>query len=272
MVGVSQRGLNIVLVFGCRVVTQTGRFAWSFLILQMAHEFSWTVPEQGSIKAAYAGGYLLTQIPGGLGGARLGNKIFQTISVLSSALGLLLVPVLLHRLDSIPGAPSSAVGAQLVLFITGMCCGAQMPTGTALCKAWTLPTENSWTSSISSIASVLSSLFNALVVAALAEAIGWRATMLTLSATTFIYLVAVTILVHETPASMGAALPEGEASLFRRANMIKSNDIQDQRARPDQSQGTTPQKKRGGRSPSPAKAALGASSSLRKLFAQPATW
>lgn len=249
--GFTKRGVNIVLCVGCRVITQLGRFAWSFLILQMADEFSWTRAEQGAIKAAYAGGYLLTQIPGGVGGARYGNKIFQCGSVLSSALGLLLVPLLLPILDTIPGAPSSAVLAQQVLFFTGMCCGAQMPTATALCKAWTLPTEKAWTSSISSIAGVLSSLLSALVVAALADAVGWRATMLSLSAISFVYFVAVTIFVTESPGSKGAALPASEATLFRKTNMLV----------PKQPEAR-----------SPAKAAVGASGELRQLFTQRATW
>jgi MFS family permease len=268
MTSFSKRGLNIVLCVGCRVVTQLGRFAWSFLILQMAAEFSWTGAEQGAIKAAYAGGYLLTQIPGGVGGARYGNKMFQCGSVLSCALGLLLVPLLLPMLDSIPGAPSSAAFAQQVLFFTGMCCGAQMPTGTALCKAWTLPTEKAWTSSISSIAGVLSSLLSALVVAALADAVGWRATMLSLSSVSFIYFAIVVLFVAESPDSMGAALPASEAALFRKTNMLGTKQPKARRA--GTGQGVP---KRRSRSPSPAVAAVSAMpGGLRQLFTQRATW
>lgn len=247
----TKRGVNIVLCFGCRVLTQLGRFAWNFLILQMADEFSWTGAEQGRIKAAYAGGYVLTQILGGIAGSKFGNKMFQCCSVLASAIGLLIVPLLLHRLESIPGAPSTAKAAQLVLFVTGVCCGPQMPTSTGFCQNWCLPSEKAWASSISSLAGVLSSLLNTIVIAAVADVLGWRYTMFTLSTVSFAYLGVLVMLTSETPLAMGSELPESEAELFRNANMLGTAL-------------SAPSKK--------SRDTALASTSLQLLFTNPATW
>lgn len=257
------RGLNIILCLGCRFLCQLCRFSWSFLILQMTLEFNWTGSEQGSIKAAYAGGYLLSQIPGGIGGAKIGNKFFQCLAVGASGLGLLIVPPLLDQLKGNPDAPSSALVVQVVCFAMGLCAGPQHPTATAFCKGWCVPAEKSWTSSLDSLSSVLSSIINTLVVATIVDTLGWRYTMLSLGGVALAYLFLVIFLTTETPSSAGAALTVEEAKLFRKARMLAPLPG---RSAPSQTHSRSRSK-----SASPSRPTRGGGS-VKMLFTSSATW
>ena len=266
----SARGLNVLVACVVRVVCQVDRLAWSFFVLEMAHELRWTNSEQGTVKAAFAGGYLLTQVVGGLAGDRYGNKIFQVLSTVVLCAGLCAVPLLVDALD----AGQSASVASSVYFLMGLACGPQHPTGSALLKKWCLPSEKGWVSTADSMSSVLGSLVNMLLVAKMVQLLGWRHSMFVLAGVTAVVTVVFVVLADDAPRASGAryALAPDEIQLFHDAGMLEG-------VRGQPSRGKQP---RSSRSPSPAAAAKQAAakdgtatsqgSAARLLFGSKATW
>jgi MFS family permease len=205
---------------GVRFLAQLDRLAWNYLILAMATEFVWTDMEQGTVKAAFAGGYLLLQIVGGILGDMYSNKAFQMGALVIAGLVMGLAPVMADTngpLGALAG-PSTAAAAY---FLMGLACGPQHPTSTAHQKQWCLPAEKNQVSSNGALGSVLGSLLACAGVAQLIGLVGWRATFYVLAAATFLFTVVYTKYVPEMPVDH-KTMPEDERQLYRTAGMLKN--------------------------------------------------
>merc|ERR1719399_1351821 len=128
---------------GNRGLCQLNRLAWSYLVLSMAAEHGWSDAEQGTVKASFAGGYLLLQVAGGVLGDHFGNKPFQVAALAACALAMGAAPLAADL-----GGPAGARGAAAVYFLLGLALGPQHPTSTAHQKKWCLPAETDEMSTI----------------------------------------------------------------------------------------------------------------------------
>ena len=211
------RTKTILLVSCARVMVGVARMAFSFFVVALATEFSWSTADQGRVKASFAFGYLFTQIPGGMAGDRIGNKIFQVLALLSCAVATMVIPTLIAA----TGPESSPWIVEAACTLMGFCCGAQHPTMTALMKKWCLPAEKNWVSSMESLATVSGSLINCLFVAYLTAALGWRNAMYCVSALNWVALAGIMV-VADAPTASGGWMPLSaeEAALYRAEGML----------------------------------------------------
>ena len=240
-----------------RFVVNLDRMAFSFFVVAMADELGWSTADQGRVKSAFAFGYMFTQIPGGIAGDRAGNKIFQSLALLSFALGLGCIPSLVVAV----GADASPQIVERTCFLVGFCCGAQHPTMTGLIKSWCLPAEKNWCVSMESIFTVGSSLANCLIVAYLTIELGWRNTMYVLSAMTWLSLIVFHLVVSDRP--MATGLCTEEAALYRAEGML----IEDKAA-----PAASPKKGTGGAADATANSTGAGVGSVRALFMNKGTW
>ncbi len=214
---------TIILVSLVRFMVNLDRMAFSFFVVAMASELGWSAADQGRVKSAFSFGYMFTQIPGGIAGDHTGNKKFQTLSLLSFALGLGGIPSMVTAV----GADASPRVVEWACFLVGLCCGAEHPTMTGLIKNWCLPAEKNWCVSMESVSTVGSSLANCLIVAYLTTAVGWRNTMYVLSAVTWLFLIVFQLMVSDGPTATGGrlTLSAQEAALYRAEGMLVEQKV-----------------------------------------------
>ena len=211
------RTKTLLLVSGARVMVGVARMAFSFFVVALATEFDWSTADQGRVKAAFAFGYLFTQVPGGMAGDRIGNKIFQVLALISCAVATMVIPTLIAT----AGAESSPWIVEVACTLMGFCCGAQHPTMTALMKKWCLPAEKNWVASMESLATVSGSLINCLFVASLTASLGWRNAMYCVSALNWLALAGI-LVIADAPTASGGWMPLSaeEAALYRAEGML----------------------------------------------------
>lgn len=163
--GANGRIQQAYLLFGTRVVCQATRLAWAPLLIPMSEEMGFGHSKQGQILSAFSFGYLFTQILGGMAADRYGGKPVQTLSLVASALGMLLIPVIVHK---------GYFALCLVYFLMGLCQGPQHPGYNAMAAVWFGAAERGWVSSVCEAGPVCGTLLALLISPRVAAVYGWR--------------------------------------------------------------------------------------------------
>ncbi|GAB5362508.1 hypothetical protein AAMO2058_000803100 [Amorphochlora amoebiformis] len=153
------------LLFGTRVACQSTRLVWAPLLIYISKELNLGHKEQGQILSSFSFGYLFTQVLGGMAADRYGGKPVQTLSLVASALGMLLIPVVV---DYGYWALCS------VYFVMGVCQGPQHPGYNAMAAIWFRASERGWVSSIGEAGPVCGTLLALLIAPRMAADFGWR--------------------------------------------------------------------------------------------------
>mmetsp|Transcript_28543 Transcript_28543/g.55546 ORF Transcript_28543/g.55546 Transcript_28543/m.55546 type:complete len:476 (-) Transcript_28543:249-1676(-) len=153
------------LLFGTRVALQATRLAWAPLLVYISKELKLGYQEQGQVLSSFSFGYLFTQVLGGMAADRYGGKPVQTLGLVASALGMLLIPVVVDygywMLCS-------------VYFVMGVCQGPGHPGYNAMAAIWFRASERGWVSSVCEAGPVCGTLLSVLIAPQLAKYYGWR--------------------------------------------------------------------------------------------------
>jgi len=153
------------LLFGTRVVCQATRLAWAPLLIYISKELNLNHAHQGQVLSSFSFGYLFTQVVGGMAADKFGGKPVQTVSLVGSSLGMLLIPVVV---DYGYWALCS------VYFLMGLCQGPSHPGYNAMAAIWFRASERGWVSSVCEAGPVTGTLLSLLIAPRLAATYGWR--------------------------------------------------------------------------------------------------
>lgn len=153
------------LLFGTRVVCQATRLAWAPLLIPISAELNLGHAQQGQVLSSFSFGYLFTQVIGGIAADRYGGKPVQTVALVASSLGMLLIPVVV---DYGYWALCSTY------FLMGICQGPQHPGYNAMAAIWFGAAERGWVSSVCEAGPVCGTLAALLFAPQLASNYGWR--------------------------------------------------------------------------------------------------
>mmetsp|Transcript_28694 Transcript_28694/g.50506 ORF Transcript_28694/g.50506 Transcript_28694/m.50506 type:complete len:532 (+) Transcript_28694:1-1596(+) len=163
--GANGRMRQAYLLFGTRVACQATRLAWAPMLIYISEELNLGHKEQGQILSSFAFGYLFTQILGGMAADRYGGKPVQTLALVASSLGMLIVPVVV---DDGYWALCS------ISFMMGLCQGPQHPGYNAMAAIWFRAGERGWVSSVCEAGPVTGTLLALSLAPSLAAKHGWR--------------------------------------------------------------------------------------------------
>jgi ACS family glucarate transporter-like MFS transporter len=159
---------QILLLTLCRGIFQMSRNCFGPLFVSMATEYSYSPAEKGMLLSAFAAGYALTQVPGGLAADYWGSKPLLVLGLLTSAGSMFLVPV---------AADAGVVYLWWLLFLMGFTQGPTYPAQQVAVSKWAnTPTLKSLNANIAPAGSTLGSLLALGFTPFLEGRLGWRST------------------------------------------------------------------------------------------------
>eukprot|EP00928_Gymnodinium_smaydae_P075598 TRINITY_DN58607_c0_g1_i1.p1 TRINITY_DN58607_c0_g1~~TRINITY_DN58607_c0_g1_i1.p1 ORF type:complete len:528 (-),score=118.31 TRINITY_DN58607_c0_g1_i1:108-1631(-) len=173
--------LQIRLLACARAVFQMSRITMGPLVVAMATEYGYTSEEKGQILSAFAGGYALTQVVGGLAADRYGGAPVLTFGVATSGICGLLVPF---------AADMGVWYLWWLLWFMGLTQGPTYPAQLVTTARWATGSLRSYASALGGVGSTAGSLLALGVTPVLAERAGWRITSLAFGFATLAFGVA----------------------------------------------------------------------------------
>mmetsp|Transcript_118022 Transcript_118022/g.328094 ORF Transcript_118022/g.328094 Transcript_118022/m.328094 type:complete len:417 (-) Transcript_118022:175-1425(-) len=135
------------------------------LMVDMASEHGYTAEQKGLLLSAFAGGYALTQIAGGLAADRFGGAPVIFVGLLSSALSLLLLPF---------AAGAGFLRLWWLLWAMGFMQGPTYPAQLVSTAKWSMGSLRSYASALGAAGSTSGSLLALGLTAPLASRCGWH--------------------------------------------------------------------------------------------------
>mmetsp|Transcript_8442 Transcript_8442/g.20755 ORF Transcript_8442/g.20755 Transcript_8442/m.20755 type:complete len:479 (-) Transcript_8442:221-1657(-) len=181
------------LLFGTRVACQSTRLAWAPLLVYISKELNLNHAKQGQVLSSFSFGYLFTQVLGGMAADRYGGKPVQTMSLVGSALGMLLVPVVVDYGFS---------ALCMIYFVMGLCQGPQHPGYNAMAAIWFRAAERGWVSSVCEAGPVTGTLLALLIAPRLAATYGWRTAFTTFGMLATIWSIIWQHFAHSNPSEL----------------------------------------------------------------------
>jgi ACS family sodium-dependent inorganic phosphate cotransporter len=135
--------------------------------VDLSAEYSYTPEDKGNILSAFAGGYLLTQVVGGMMADRYGGKPMLLIGLVTSSMALLLLPL-----------ASDAGIHQLwwLLWLMGLMQGPTYPAQLVTTARWATGSLSSYASALGGAGSTGGSLLALGLTPVFAARVGWRST------------------------------------------------------------------------------------------------
>jgi len=175
-----------------------GRFVWYPLTVLIALELGLDQVQQAELISAYALGYLLPQVAGGMIADAVGGKSVQTVALLALAGGMLSGPTI-----------ADVAGVRglywLHLFI-GITSGMQQPAYACMVTAW-FPQHQLGSVQVASNMHVLMFELAATgIVPLIGSWIGWRQTFIVIGVSTFAYLPVWMLMAQSWPRNRGAKM------------------------------------------------------------------
>jgi sugar phosphate permease len=167
-VDIERLQLTQIRLLACtRGVFQMARICMGPLAVNIAAEYGYNAEQKGSILSAFAAGYAITQILGGLGADRFGGKPILLMGLVTSGGGLLLLPF---------AANAGLSQLWLLLWMMGVTQGPTYPAQIATTAKWASGSLRSYASALGGTGSTAGSLMAMGLTPMLAERIGWRST------------------------------------------------------------------------------------------------
>lgn len=159
--------LQIRLLACARGIFQMARICMGPLAVNMAAEYGYTSEQKGQILSAFAAGYALTQVVGGLAADRFGGKPFMLLGLLTSGGSLILLPF---------AADVGVFHLWWLLWVMGLTQGPTYPAQQVQTAKWASgsPAMRSYASALGGTGSTAGSLLALGLTPMLAERIGWR--------------------------------------------------------------------------------------------------
>eukprot|EP00933_Yihiella_yeosuensis_P058169 TRINITY_DN5844_c0_g1_i2.p1 TRINITY_DN5844_c0_g1~~TRINITY_DN5844_c0_g1_i2.p1 ORF type:complete len:524 (-),score=98.85 TRINITY_DN5844_c0_g1_i2:81-1586(-) len=155
------------LLFGCRMVCQANRILLGALLPAIRKDVGFTDAETGSLLSAFASGYMLTQIIGGVVADRLGGKWMLQLAINSVTLGSLVAPFAIDR---------GFWPAYCTYFLMGLMEGPSFPTSGSMLSKWITASERATAASLADTGGSIGGLVALGGGPILATQIGWRST------------------------------------------------------------------------------------------------
>mmetsp|Transcript_32315 Transcript_32315/g.74978 ORF Transcript_32315/g.74978 Transcript_32315/m.74978 type:complete len:427 (-) Transcript_32315:292-1572(-) len=170
--------LQVQLLAGARGVFQMSRICIGPLVVSMAAEYNYTAFQKGQILGAFAAGYALTQVVGGVVADRLGGAPLLVFGLGTSAGSLILLP----------WAADTGVGNLCwLLWFMGLTQGPTFPAQLASVSKWASGSLRSYASALGAAGSTAGSLLALGLTPVLAARLGWRITGHVFGVATFLF-------------------------------------------------------------------------------------
>ncbi|MFU8796191.1 MAG: MFS transporter [Dehalococcoidia bacterium] len=168
------------------------------------HDLALSYTRAGALVSAYSIAYGISQFPGGLAADRLGSRVVLAIGVAGVALAGLLV-----------GMSPNYVFMAVMLVVMGIAGGGYHPSASPLVSASVRPEYRGRALGLHQIGGTASFFLGPLIAAAIAGALGWRGTFITVAIPTLCLGIVFYLLLGKagyagTPAAKGAGVPAAQ--------------------------------------------------------------
>jgi ACS family sodium-dependent inorganic phosphate cotransporter len=178
------------------------------LAVNIAAEYGYTSEEKGQILSAFAAGYALTQVAGGLAADRFGGKPLLLLGLLTSGGSLILLPF---------AADVGIYNLWWLLWAMGLTQGPTYPAQQVQTAKWATGSLRSYASALGGTGSTAGSLLALGLTPILAERAGWRWTSFVFGIITLVFAV--------LEGLFGQSAPSWSESPMRSASVQQTVDM-----------------------------------------------
>lgn len=205
--------VQIRLLASTRGIFQMSRICIGPLLVNMSAEYNYTPEQKGTILSAFAAGYALTQVLGGLAADRFGGKPLLLLGLVTSGGSLLVLPL---------AADSGVFVLGWLLWIMGFTQGPTYPAQIVTTAKWATGSLRSYASALGGTGSTAGSLLALGLTPVLAERIGWRWTSWFFGLSTLLFGVLEAWYGQSAPASTleGPCAPQHQATKSEDCNHV----------------------------------------------------
>ncbi|CAE8691863.1 unnamed protein product [Polarella glacialis] len=172
------RWVMCCLLFGCRLVCQANRILLGALLPIIRKDVGFSDQEAGQLLAAFASGYMLTQILGGALADRLGGKWILQLAINAVSIGSLAAPFAIDQ---------GFWPAYWTYFLMGLLEGPSFPTAGSMLSKWIPATERATASSLADTGGSVGGLLALGGGPILATMVGWRSTFMVYGACSVVF-------------------------------------------------------------------------------------
>eukprot|EP01049_Picozoa_sp_SAG25_P003780 SAG25_NODE_224_length_11578_cov_10.606325_7_plen_386_part_00 len=159
------------LCFGARGVGQANRILLGAVMPVMVAELGFGTVDKGKLLGAFASGYALTQLIGGIAADRVGSKYILLLALLAVSLGSITAAFL--------GAPGGSIGALWTCyFLMGLLEGPSYPALGSMLGQWFPKNEKARAASAADTGGSIGGLLALGAGPIIAASFGWRAALL----------------------------------------------------------------------------------------------
>jgi len=182
-----------------RGIFQMARICMGPLAVSMAAEYGWNQEDKGRILSAFAAGYALTQVLGGLASDKFGGKPLLLLGLVTSGGALLVLPF---------SADLGVAPLWWLLWIMGVLQGPTYPAQLVTTAKWATGSLRSYASALGGTGSTAGSLLALGLSPGMAERIGWRATVAFFGLVTLLFSVLELVRGESAPSWEVSARPD----------------------------------------------------------------
>mmetsp|Transcript_81273 Transcript_81273/g.143355 ORF Transcript_81273/g.143355 Transcript_81273/m.143355 type:complete len:482 (-) Transcript_81273:76-1521(-) len=161
------RWVMCFLLFGCRLVCQANRILLGALLPVVRKELRFSDAETGQLLAAFASGYMLTQILGGAAADKIGGKWILQVAISAVSVGSLVAPFALDQ---------GFWPVYICYFMMGLMEGPSFPTSGSMLSKWIPASERSRAASLADTGGSIGGMLALGGGSVLANILGWRST------------------------------------------------------------------------------------------------
>lgn len=197
------RVLQVQLLAAARGVFQMSRICMGPLVVSMTAEYQYTAEQKGQILSAFAAGYALTQVAGGVLADRLGGAPLLLFGLLTSGVSLLLLPL---------AADAGVRNLCWLLWVMGLTQGPTYPAQLVTTARWATGSLRSYASALGGAGSTAGALFALGLTPMLATRVGWRTTGSVFGGVTLLFGVLWLLMGRSSPGADTAAAISGGAT------------------------------------------------------------
>jgi len=169
---------QVRLLATCRAIFQMSRICMGPLSVEMSSEYSYTAEQKGQILSAFAGGYALTQVVGGMFADKFGGALILSVGLITSGGALFALPL---------AADAGVWHIWWLLFAMGFMQGPTYPAQMVTTAGWAKGSLRSYASSLAGAGSTGGSLLALGLTPMLAVRIGWRSTSIFFGVLTLLF-------------------------------------------------------------------------------------
>lgn len=169
---------QVYVLSGARGVFQASRLCMGPLIVCMSAEFGYSTQQKGQILSAFAAGYALTQVVGGMAADCFGGAPLIMFGLVTSALALFLLPV---------ATEAGFVQTWWLLWAMGFTQGPTFPAQLVATGRWVNGSLRSYASALGAAGSTAGALVAWGVTPVVASRLGWRRAAQLMGAITLLF-------------------------------------------------------------------------------------